>query len=409
VAEHAAVAGTENDRARPDRLTGLSRDTILLALASLFSDISTEMLYPVLPIFLTQTLHASATAVGLVDGMASAAQNSVQGLSGWLSDRLGKRKPLALAGYVASAAGKPLMGAAGSWTGVLGGRLVDRLGAGFRAAPRDALIAGSAPDEFRGRAFGLEGMGDNLGACLGPLLTSVLVGVLAYEIPSIFYIAIVPGLLACLMILLVRERPPRSATASSDSMPLAFPVAYWRYLLVTAIFGIGASSASFMILRTQSLGASLRTTILIYAGFNFVAAVVSYPAGSLSDRFDRRNVLLTGFVTGAITYVGFARATNLVSIGALFMLYGSFQGIFRAVGKACASDFVPERLRATAVGWYSTTVGLSGLIAGVVAGLLWDHVDPTAVFYFASITAIACSLALMLLVPSAPRRVPMPQ
>jgi MFS family permease len=386
-----------------NRLTGISKDTVLLAFASLFSDISSEMLYPVLPIFLTQTLHASATAVGLVEGLASAAQNMVQGLSGWLSDRLRTRKSLALAGYVASAVGKPLMGVATSWTGVLGGRLVDRLGAGFRSAPRDALIAGSAPDEYRGRAFGLEGIGDNLGACLGPLLTSVLVGTLAYAIRSIFYLAVIPGLLACVMILLVRERqlgatPPKA----DDRSPQQFPVAYGKYLLVTAIFGVGISSTSFMILRTRDLGASFHATILIYAGFNLVAALVSYPAGSLSDTLGRRTVLLAGFVTCAIAYFGLARTTSIPLVATLFLLYGSFQGIFRAVGKAFASDFVPEGLRASAVGWYSTTVGVTGLVASVVAGLLWDRVGPAAVFYYGALTAAAGSLALTVLIPSSP-------
>jgi MFS family permease len=397
-------ARTGGSRAETDRLTGISKDTILLAFASLFSDISSEMLNPVLPIFLTQTLHATGTAVGVVEGLASAAQNIVQGLSGWLSDKLQRRKPLALAGYVASAIGKPLMGRATSWTGVLGGRQIDRLGAGFRSAPRDALIAASVSDEYRGRAFGLEGIGDNLGACLGPLLALLLVGVFAYEIRSIFYLAVVPGLVACLMLLLVRERPTGATTAKSNLSLQAFPAEYWKYLLITAIFGAGISSTSFMILRTKSLGASFQTTILIYAGFNLIAALVSYPAGSLSDAFGRRNVLLAGFVTCAVAYLGFALTTNVTLVGALFLLYGSFQGIFRAVGKAFASDFVPERLRASAVGWYSAIVGLAGLVASSIAGLMWDRVSPAAVFYYGALTATTGSLALMLLVRSAPHR-----
>jgi len=281
---------------------------------------------------------------------------------------------------------------------VVTGRLIDRLGAGFRAAPRDALIAGSVPDEYRGRAFGLEGIGDNLGACLGPLLTFVLVAALAYEIRSIFYLAVVPGLLACAMIMLVRDRSAgRAAAKKSGVTSRAFPAAYWRYLVVIAIFGVGMSSTSFMILRTKSLGASFQSTILIYAGFNLVAALVSYPAGSLSDAFGRRNVLAAGFVTCAITYLGFARTSNTVLVGALFLLYGSFQGVFRAVGKAFASDFVPEELRASAVGWYSATVGFAGLIASIVACRLWDVVGPAAVFYFGALTAIAGGLALVVL------------
>jgi MFS family permease len=399
-----AAAKPAHDQADTDRLTGISRDTVLLAFASLFSDISSEMLYPVLPIFLTQTLHASGTAVGLVEGLATASQNMIQGLSGWLSDKLRKRKPLALAGYIASAIGKPLMGIASGWTGVLGGRMIDRLGAGFRGAPRDALIAASASPEYRGRAFGLEGIGDNLGAFLGPLLTLVLVGTVAYEIRSIFYLAVVPGLFATVMILMVRERSTGGTPAKTARFSLrAFPAAYWKYLLVIAIFGVGMSSTSFMILRTKDLGASFRTTILIYAGFNLVAALVSYPAGSLSDGFGRRNVLLAGFITCAVTYFGFARTTNIPLVGALFLLYGSFQGIFRAVGKAFASDFVPEHLRASAVGWYSTTVGFTGLIASLVAGLLWDRIGHAAMFHYGAFTAIAGSAALMLLIPTVPK------
>jgi MFS family permease len=154
-------------------LAGVSKNTVLLAFASLFADISSEMLYPILPIFLTQTLHASGSLVGLVEGIAEATQNVVQGFSGWLSDKLQKRKPPALAGYFVSALGKPLMGVARVWAGVLGGRFLDRLGSGFRSAPRDALIASSVSDENRGRAFGLEGIGDNLGAFLGPLPTRI--------------------------------------------------------------------------------------------------------------------------------------------------------------------------------------------------------------------------------------------
>src|SRR5690242_13606483 len=161
---------------------GLSRNTVLLALTSLFADISSEMLYPILPIFLTQTLHATGSVVGLVEGIAEATQSVVQGFSGWLSDRLQKRKLLALIGYFGSAVGKPLMGGAKAWPGAMGGRFLDRLGAGFRSAPRDALIAASASDENRGRAFGLEGIGDNLGAFLGPLLAVLLVLKFHFEI-----------------------------------------------------------------------------------------------------------------------------------------------------------------------------------------------------------------------------------
>jgi MFS family permease len=380
---------------------GLSRNTFLLAFASLFADISTEMLYPVLPIFLTQTLKASGSVVGFVEGIAEATQNIVQGFSGWLSDKLQRRKPIAVAGYVLAAIAKPLIGLATAWPGVLGGRFLDRLGAGARTAPRDALIAASVDERDRGKAFGLEGIGDNAGAFLGPLLAVALLFTLGLDIRWIFYLAIIPGLLAVLMILLVEERPtPVTAKAKIDLSLRQFPKAYWKYLLATALFGIGNSSNSFLILQTRGLGASLETTILIYAAFNLVAALISYPAGFISDRWGRRNILLVAFLIFFIAYAGFAFTRSIALIAALFAGYGLYQGIFRSVGKAFAADFVPERLRASGIGWYNTTVGLLGLVASVVAGLLWDHVSHAAVFFYGAVFAVIGSVALLILLPA---------
>jgi hypothetical protein len=264
--------------------SGLSRNTFLFAFASLFADISTEMLYPVLPVFLTQTLKASGSIVGLVDGFAQAMQNIVQGFSGALSDKLQKRKGIALAGYLMAAVAKPLMGLSTVWQGVFGARLLDRLGAGTRSAPRDALIASSVDEKDRARAFGLEGLGDNAGAFLGPLLAVFLLYARHVGIRAIFYLAIIPGLLAFFMVLLAKEQHAAvTAEAKTDVSLRQFPEGYWKYLLVTALFGLGNSSNAFLILRTQDIGASLETTILIYAAFNLVAALISYPAGSLSD------------------------------------------------------------------------------------------------------------------------------
>ena len=380
---------------------GLSRNTFLLASASLFADISSEMLYPILPIFLTQTLKASGSVVGLVEGVAEATQNIVQGFSGSLSDKLQRRKPIALVGYLLAAVAKPLMGVATAWQGVLGGRFLDRLGTGTRSAPRDALIASSANEASRGRAFGLGGVGDNAGAFLGPLLAVLLLIVWHLDIHLIFYLAVVPGLLAFLMVLLVEERPVAvTAKAKIDVGLRRFPKAYWKYMLATALFGIGNSSNAFLILQTKDMGASLTTTILIYAAFNLVAALISYPAGFLSDRLGRRNILVLAFAIFLITYLGFALIQNVAVIGLLFVLYGLYQGIFRSVGKALASDYVPQQLRASGVGWYNTIVGLSGLVASLVAGWLWDQLGHTTVFFFGAAFAVVGGIALLILVPA---------
>ena len=380
---------------------GLSRNTFLLALASLFADISTEMLYPVLPFFLTQTLKASGSIVGLVDGFAQATQNIVQGFSGTLSDKLQKRKSMALAGYLLAAVAKPLMGLSTVWQGLFGARLLDRFGAGTRSAPRDALIASSVDEKDRGRAFGLEGFGDNLGAFLGPLLAAFCLYSLHVGIRAFFFLAMIPALLAFFMVLLVKERHAVVAAKSKIDVSLRqFPKRYWKYLLVIALFGLGNSTNSFLILQTKDSGASLETMILIYAAFNLVAALISYPAGSLSDKWGRKNILFASFIIFLIAYLGFAVTQNILVIAGLFVFYGLYEGIFRTVGKAFASDFVPEHLRASGVGWYSTTVGLLQLIASIIAGLLWDRIGHAAVFYYGAAFAVVGCVGLLVLSPA---------
>ncbi|HEX9058140.1 MAG TPA: MFS transporter [Ktedonobacterales bacterium] len=390
---------------RKRQFAGLTRDTFLLALASLFGDISTEMLYPILPVFLTQVLLAPASVVGIVEGVATATQNIVQAVSGWLADKLRRYKRIALVGYGLAAVAKPLMGFASVWPQVLGARFLDRLGSGTRSAPRDALIAGSADERHRGTAFGLEGFGDNLGAFVGPLLAVGLLFAVHAQIRLIFLLAFIPGALAVVMIALVAAKPAATQPAQRDeprgALFAGLPPAYWTYIGVTAVFGIGNSTNAFLILRAKQIGISLEVTILIYAGFNLVAALISYPAGRLSDALGRKGVLLFTFAVFAITYASFAITSNAVVIGAAFVLYGLHSGMYRAVGKALATDYTPPRLRASGIGWYAATVGLSGLVASVVAGQLWTAVSPRAVFVYGLVFAVLGAILLMILVRGA--------
>ena len=392
------------DRAIGRYFAGLSTTTFLLALTSFFADISTEMLYPVLPIFLTQTLKASGSIVGLIDGFAQATQNIVQGFSGTLSDRVQRPKAVALVGYFLAAIGKPLIGLATVWQVVFGARLLDRLGAGTRSPARDALIAASVSERNRGRAFGLEGVGDNAGACVGPLLAVLLLYSFHVGIRSIFFLAVIPGLLAFFLVLFVKD-PHRAVAAKTkiDAGLRQFPAAYWRYLLVIALFGIGNSSNAFLILRTRDFGASLETTILIYAAFNFLATVISYPAGSLYDRWGGKTIMLLSFVIFLLAYLGLAVTRNVVLIGGFFIFYGLFQGIFRTAGKTFASHLVPQQLRASGIGWYNTTVGLLQLFASIVAGVLWDRIGHAAVFYYGAFFAAVGTAAPMLIMPGTPQ------
>ncbi len=390
---------TQNGRTKT-KLTALGRNTYLLALASFFTDISTEMLYPLLPIFITETLRSSGSILGLIEGVAQASQYIIQGVSGYLSDKFRKRKLVALFGFILSAISKPFIGLATAWPAVLVARTSDRIGAGSRSAPRDALIAASVDDNDRGKAFGLEGIGDNLGAFLGPIVTLLLFFSLHFDIHTIFYLAIIPGLCAVGMAFFVKERAStlRSKT-TIDLHVRQYPAAYWKYLFVTGIFGIGNSSNAFLILQTKEKGLSLEATIMVYALFNLGAALISYPSGALSDRFGRKPLLLAAFSIFCLSYAGFAFFPGGMVIAILFVFYSMFQGIFRSVGKSFATDFVSAHLHASAIGWYSMVVGVSQLISSIIAGQLWDTVGHSSVFLFGAGFSLIGVLLLIVLVP----------
>lgn len=376
---------------------GLTRNTFLLTFTSLFADISTEMLYPILPIFLTQYMGVGGGVVGLIEGVATATQNIQQGFAGYLSDKFRNHKLLAIAGYSLAALSKPFIGIASIWQGVFAARVVDRFGTGTRSAPRDALVAASADEAHRGKAFGLEGIGDNLGAFLGPLLAILLLFYFKIPIRNIFYLAVIPGLIAVVMVFFVKEKNVDFKSKYKLDINFSkFPKSYWKYLGITAVFGIGNISSSFMILQTRNIGIPLIGTILIYAVFNLVAATVSFPSGTLSDKFGRKNILLISFLIFVIVLIGFTKSKSFLIIGILFALYGAFQGIFRAVGKAFAADFVAQPVRASAIGLYNGVVGITGLIASVTAGQVYDRIGHATVFATALIFAVVGSFLLLL-------------
>lgn len=385
--------------------SGLSKNTFRMAGANFFADMATEMLTPVLPIFLTQTLNATGSIVGLVDGIAQAIRNVIDGFSGPISDTLRKRKVIAVAGYAMAAAAKPLMGISAIWQGVLAARIFDRLGAGIRSAPSDAIVASSVDKRHRGGGFGLEALGEYAGAFLGPIVTVILLYEFQVDLRTIFYCAFVPGLLAVAMVLFVAERqPPHSSRRKIFVRLRDFPAAYWKFLLVMGIFSVGNSSNSFLILRTQEIGGSVPMTTLVYAGFNLVAALVSYPAGFLSDRWGRKTILLGSCVVFLVVYAGFSLAENIVALIAFFVLYGFYQGSFRSMTRGIASDLAPEQLRASGIGWVSATIGLCQLVAGVIAGVLWDQVGHTSAFIYGMTSAAAGILGIAFLVrPTTPR------
>lgn len=377
----------------------LPRSAIIIGLVSLLSDISGEMIYPILPLFLTETLRAPATVVGLIEGVAVGASTAIGGFSGWISDRLGRRKPVAFAGYALTALTRPLIAAATAWPVVLGARFAERFGKGIRNAPRDALLADSTPQEHRGRAFGFERAMDSAGAVIGPLVALLLVGWFGLGARSIFLISGIPAALAALMILTVRERSDgRGRTAAKLDFSLSGTTReYKRLLIVTGVFGLANSANSFLILRSEQLGLNHKWTILAYTLYNAVASLAAMPAGTASDRFGRRNVLVIGFAIYALSYVGFGAASAGWLVWPLFALYGLFPALTDGVGKAMAVDSAGTAGRATAIGIYSMVVGLTQIVASYIGGVFWDRIDSSATFYFgAALSALAALLLVMM-------------
>jgi len=380
---------------------GLSRSTIVIGMVSLFADISTEVMYPLLPAFVTDVLKAPATALGLIEGIATGSSSIVTGFSGWLSDRLGRRKMVAFTGYAMTAIAKPIIGAAGSWPVVLAGRFGDRFGKGVRTAPKDAMLADSAPANRRGKAFGFERAMGSTGAVLGPVLALVLAGGLGLGPRTIFYLAAIPATIAALLILAVRESDgPAKRTAGIARFSIAGTTRYYRRLMViTGVFGLANSANAFLILRASKLGLGLGSTILAYALYNAVSAIASMPAGSASDRFGRRNLLVIGYLIYAVVYVGFGAASSAWVVWPLFAAYGLFPALTDGVSKALAVDTAGRVGSATAIGFYSMVVGITQVASSFIGGKLWDAVSPAATFYVGAAFAAAAVVLLLVLLP----------
>lgn len=369
---------------------------LLLSAVSLLNDISGEMVYPLVPLFLSITLGAPASIVGVIEGFAESTASIFQWFFGALSDRLGKRKPFCLVGYGLSAFTKPLLAAASAWSLVLCARVLDRFGKGLRSSPRDALIADSTPAELRGRAFGFHRSGDSIGAVCGPLLALLLLAVLHGNYRAAFLIAFVPGLLSTLLILPVREReaapkprPLFSMAVAAKNPPLR------RFLLITLLFAMGNSSDMFLILRAKQLGASSTTAVLLYALGNLLNVLSSYRAGILSDRLGRKGILVVGFFLFTGIYLGFGVASRVGVLWLLFPAYGLYLGLTDGVSKALVVDLVSKEDRGTALGLQAAVIGVSALPASVIAGLLWQRIAPGAAFTYGAITAGLAGLAML--------------
>ena len=399
---HRPATRRQSELARPP----IPRNVIVLGVVSFFADVSSEIVYPLVPIFLTTVLGAPVAIVGLIEGVAESTASVVKFFSGWWSDRLPKRLPLVLGGYGLAALGKLLLGLAGAWPLVLTARFIDRLGKGVRGSPRDALIADSTAPDQRGRAYGLHRSMDTAGAVVGPLLALALVAWLDEALRTVFLLAVIPGVLSTLAVLFVREparaQPkPRVVESSSGAAKPATGLGSLDrrlvlFLMASLIFAIGNSSDIFLLLRAKQLGLSTTAAILGYVVFNFVYMSAAYPIGALSDRIGRRGIFVAGLALFTATYVGFAVISTPTLVWPLFAVYGLYMACTDGVGKALVSDFAPAEKRGAMLGLYGTITGVATFAASVLAGLLWDYVGVPAPFMLGAAAAVIAGALLLL-------------
>ncbi len=382
----------------------IPRNIWAVSLTSFFTDISSEMVIHVLPLFLVDVLGVRAGIIGLIEGVAEATASLLKLFSGWLSDRLGERKWVAVAGYGISTFSKPFYLFANSWLGVAVVRWSDRIGKGIRTAPRDALIADSIDPDQRGLAFGFHRAADTAGAVVGLLIALLVVwGMQAGAVKlsestfqRLVLISVIPALLGLLSLaLLARDVAVTSKRKAPQITLRGLGRPFLTFLLIVGLFDLGNSSDAFLVLRAQERGLSVVGILGMLLVFNLVYTLVSTPAGSLSDRIGRRRVLIGGWLFYAAIYLGFALVQQAWQIWLVYALYGVYYGLTTGTAKAMVADLVPADLRGTAYGSYNATLGIIDLPASLIAGVLWEMVNPAAPFLFGAVMALLAALLLL--------------
>ncbi|HEY7677208.1 MAG TPA: MFS transporter [Candidatus Methylomirabilis sp.] len=375
-------------------------NVVALGVVSLLTDFSSEMIYPLLPLFLTRVLGAGPAFVGLIEGVAESTASFLKLASGWASDRWRRRKGLVLGGYALSSCVRPLVAAATAPWHVLAIRFADRVGKGVRTSPRDALLADSTDPDHLGRAFGFQRAMDHLGAAVGPLVAAGLLSGLGWDLRSVFWAAAVPALLSILVLgagvteVAPRPRPAAAPPGAAPRATSAVPRPFRRYLVMVVLFTLGNSSDAFLLLRAQEVGVGAAALPLLWAALHVVKSASSTPLGGLSDRWGRRRVIRLGWLLYAAVYAGLAVAPGPIALWALVLAYGVYYGFTEGVERALVADLVPSQARSTAYGWFHTAVGLAALPASLVAGALWQARGPA--WAFGSGAALALGAAALL-------------
>jgi MFS family permease len=377
-----------------------------LSAVSFLTDVSSEMIYPLLPIFLTVVLGANASFIGAIEGAAETTASLLKLASGWWSDRVRQRKPLVLLGYGIASAMRPLVAIAQSASQVLIVRVADRVGKGIRNAPRDALIAESVDPSIRGRAFGFQRAADHAGGVVGPLIAFAVLTWHWAELRTVFWLAAIPGVLSVLVVIFgVREirrgevQVPLPTKNGTLDLTRPLGAQFWRVMLVIFIFTLGNSTDAFLLLRASQLGVPVALAPILWAALHVVKSASSTPGGALSDRIGRRPTLIAGWLLYAAVYLGFARAGHAWQAWALFGVYGIFFGLTEGSERALIADLVGPERRGTAFGWYNLAIGLGALPASLLFGYVWDHAGAATAFTMGASLAGLAAIGMMIVAP----------
>ena len=372
------------------------RSVIALGWVSFLTDMSSDMIYPLLPAFLTKSLGAGPAAVGLIEGLAETTASLTKIGSGIWSDRVRRRKPIVVLGYVIAAIARPLVGFARLWSQVLAIRFTDRVGKGIRTSPRDALLADIVPGDRRGRAFGLQRAMDNAGAVVGPLLAALLLKLAFVDERGVFLLAAVPGFAAIVVLLVAVPDTARRAEVVRAPSPARgkLPATFWRVVAIFAFFTLANSTDAFLLLRAQDAGVALWQIPLLWSFFHAVKSATGVPGGALADRAGRVPAITLGWLVYCLAYAGFAFVSRPLAVWGLFAFYALFFGLTEGSERAFVADLVPEELRGRAYGAFHAAIGFTALPASVIFGVLWKQFGARTAFLTGAAVALAAAAAL---------------
>ena len=397
------------------RYKNLSGNVLALSLVSLLNDTSSEIIYPLLPAFLALTLGASPFAIGLIEGFAESVAAFLKLFSGYFSDKFEKRKFPVFLGYALASLTRPILAFAGSWQQVLAVRVTDRVGKGIRGAPRDAIIAGSVPEEKRGLAFGFNRAADHLGAVFGPIIAFVLLSYFAsdpntptaQDYRQVFLYASIPVVLGLFVIVFfVHEKPKEATDSLAPKIKLSlkeFDGNFKRFLVVIALFTLSNSTDAFLLLRAEQTGIAVAVLPLLWMFLHFSKVIFSLIGGDLSDKFGRKTLIFTGWIVYALVYAGFAFVNAAWQTWALFLIYGIYFGLTEGVEKALVADLVPPEKRGTAFGFYNLAFSITVFPASLLFGAIWTEFGASAAFLISACISLFAAVMLLTIQTSSPK------